>query len=372
MRLTQRTDPTRRSAREPSPLRMRGRSLTLIAALGLSMLLLCMGLLGEGPSAPQVVSVQLPSAAPQLTEGAVVEVQARAEVTLRASLGAERGLPSLRGLMRESLTFVEAQLGISFTRPITVTLTPDASSMRRLAQEEQGWAPPEWANGLAYPKKRQIYLHMDHPAALERTLRHELAHVALADLKRLPLWLNEGVAVWTSERVSFERMRTLAQARLTGELLPISTLSRAFPSSPTRAQLAYAQSAHFVTHLADEHGAESLKGVLQDMRAGVTLREASERRFERPLHQLEARWRAQLTHGRLEGLSSLAQEGVPLALGLALTFMISLPLALWRRLSGRLEVVSLDQASASPPEQLAGVRLHQRAQPTTPPRGLEP
>jgi len=308
-------------------------------------------------------SAQAPRALRSLALKVTGEGTRGARITLQATPRAEAGLPKLKAMMSESLALVEAQLGMSLSEPITIKLAEDVEEMKALAKQEQGWSPPEWANGLAYPHKRVIYLHRDHDRGLERTLRHELAHIAVAELE-LPLWLNEGLAVWASERVSFERMKALAQARLTGDLIPISTLSRSFPSSPTRAQLAYAESAHFVTHLADQEGHAALHKLLRGLASGEPLARASELSFGRSLRELEGEWRAELTHGRLEGLSSLAQEGVPMALGLAFVTIIglisSLLLALKRRFSLALEEEPRSQAHK---ERLSGVRVLRRREP---------
>ena len=284
------------------------------------------------PEALSTTQVTLSSSG-GLVEGSG-EVTAQPLITLRATRNAQADLSALRSMLSESVSGVVERFGLPLEAPLTVTLCDDPESMRQLARAEQGWAPPEWANGLAYPKARVIYLHRDHHAGLKRTLEHELAHIALAELRTLPLWFNEGLAVWASERVSFERMKTLAQARLTGELIPITTLSRRFPASASRAQLAYAQSAHFVTSLADEHGEGRLRSTLQSLSVGEPLEEALHQHLGQGLGALEARWRSTLTHGRLEKLSSLAQEGVPMAIGLTLTLLLALILSVRKVIAG--------------------------------------
>lgn len=293
------------------------------------------------------------------TEGlSLSETPAARLITLRATPSAQADLPALKGLLQDSLQLVEQRFGLRFERGLTLTLCDDPESMRALAQRERGWAPPEWANGLAYPKERVIYLHRDHREGLARTLRHELAHIALADMKALPLWMNEGLAVWASEQVSFERMKTLAQARLSGALLPISSLTRRFPSSPSLAQLAYAQSAHFVTSLADEYGEEPLRETLRGLARGEGLEETLHQHLGHDLRSLEGRWRSALTHGQLEGLSSLAQEGIPMAIGLVTTLLIGLGLGFSSLIRGWWSGSRLKQSAPAPRrEQLIGVKI---------------
>lgn len=280
-------------------------------------------------------------------------------ITLRATPRASEALVTLKTLIKESVFHVEKRLGLPLTQSIQITVSENPKSMRALAQAEQGWSPPEWSNGLAYPKVRAIYLHQDHLAGLERTLRHELAHLALAELHTLPLWMNEGLAVWASESVSFERMKTLTQARLTGDIIPISSLKRSFPSSPSRAQLAYAQSAHLITYLADHHGEDHLRASLKTLSNQASLDTTFRKHFGLSLGELEGQWRAQLTHGRLEGLSSLAQEGVPMALGLILTIFIALVFALRGAIQTQWGRTHLPQERQR--EGLLGVRVQARS-----------
>jgi len=52
---------------------------------------------------------------------------------------------------------------------------------------------PGWGAALAFPESRTIVLRAD-AGDLERTLRHELAHLALhRQIRvRVPLWFDEG------------------------------------------------------------------------------------------------------------------------------------------------------------------------------------
>ena len=284
------------------------------------------------------------------------------------TLQAQRTPHALQPLLTEAGARVEERLGLSPPARFEVRLLDSAREMKRAAHEAHGWAPPEWANGLAYPREGVIYLHQDAPQALARTLTHELAHLALAPRPsssgsvgtQLPLWLNEGLAVWASEPVSFERMKTLTEARLSGRLLPFQHLTRAFPVSPSHAQLAYAQSVHFVTHIADTHGAPALRRFTRALLAGASLDEASEQAFERTFERLEGAWRASLTHSRWARFTLLAQEGVALALALSLALLIALFHGVRRSLNHRKQKEQEEKRArekGSHPPKLVGLRV---------------
>ena len=67
---------------------------------------------------------------------------------------------------------------------------------------------PSWGAAIAVPGARTILLRADE-GDLSRTLRHELAHLALheAVAVRVPLWFDEGYASWAAGE--WDRLGTL-------------------------------------------------------------------------------------------------------------------------------------------------------------------
>lgn len=121
--------------------------------------------------------------------------------------------------------------------------------------------PPEWAAGLAIPSRRTILLAPGN-ATWESTLEHELAHVAVAMAAgdgHVPAWFTEGIAVLTAEQWSIERATTLAQAAAFHDF---RSLDRSFPAAKSSADLAYAQSFHFVRWCRARWGVEVFRDVL--------------------------------------------------------------------------------------------------------------
>ena len=101
---------------------------------------------------------------------------------------------------------------------------------------------PEWAAGLALLDQNVILVRTANPE-WESTLRHELAHIAVALASggaRVPVWFHEGFAIATAEQWSLERAGTMIRAGLSGNIHPFEELRDRFlprlrrPTSPTR------------------------------------------------------------------------------------------------------------------------------------------
>jgi len=124
--------------------------------------------------------------------------------------------------------------------------------------ERRGEPPrnPEWAAGLAMYDVSAIVIRSANPE-WKSTLRHELAHMAV-DMatggRRLPRWFNEGFAIATAEQWSVERAATMIRAGLSGNFYDFAELTTSFPAAASSADLAYAQSFHFVRYIQQSHG----------------------------------------------------------------------------------------------------------------------
>lgn len=128
--------------------------------------------------------------------------------------------------------------------------------------------PPEWAAGLAIPSRRTILLAPGNPT-WEATLRHEMAHLAVAIAaggQPVPAWFNEGFAVATAEQWGLDRATTMITAGITGEFHDFADLDRGFPAAQSMADLAYAQSFHLVRYCRQRFGDDVFRRILARMR----------------------------------------------------------------------------------------------------------
>jgi hypothetical protein len=153
---------------------------------------------------------------------------------------------------------------------------------------------------LAMPARDLIvidYSRMKHLLTLDTTLRHEMCHLMLhrnIPTAGLPRWLDEGVCQWVSAGMSelmIDAGKTdLEGAMLAEQLLPLSQLSTTFPADASSLSLVYQQSRSVIDYIDNEFGSSRLLTLLEYLREGVSLEEASQRSLSLSVVELERKW----------------------------------------------------------------------------------
>jgi len=121
--------------------------------------------------------------------------------------------------------------------------------------------------------------------------------VALHDAVRghpVPLWFNEGFAVFASGESSIVRLQTLWTATLAGTLIPLTRLESAFPRDPQTASIAYAEAADVVRYLVRTEDRYRFDGLVSRLSKGVDFGAALAGAYGIDLANLESEWRADL------------------------------------------------------------------------------
>lgn len=128
---------------------------------------------------------------------------------------------------------------------------------------------PEWTLAVALPRRNAIVIKSPgwHKSgkSINEVLQHELSHLFLVsymDEQYLPLWINEGFAVWKSEKWGWDDRILLARAVLTGSLLSLAKIDSLNHFSESKAHLGYAQSFLGVSYINSEYGEENFKELL--------------------------------------------------------------------------------------------------------------
>ena len=135
---------------------------------------------------------------------------------------------------------------------------------------------------------------------LERTLRHEYGHVLVTQLSRghVPVWLNEGVAIWCEEDREGEREDWAYQTLANQPLFALKELEGSFTAlPPERVHIAYAQSYLAVRDLVGESGGRSLHELLAALGSGKSLDEAFRSVYSRSMAGFESELINHLTNG---------------------------------------------------------------------------
>jgi peptidase MA superfamily protein len=175
--------------------------------------------------------------------------------------------------------------------PLQLIVVPDG---RRLDSLSLGRAP-SWGAAVALPGARTILLRADGDN-LYRTLRHELAHLALhqAVAVRLPLWFDEGYAAWAAGE--WERLGALELnlAVIRGAVPDLRGLDGALRGSANTADAAYALAASAVTELSRRNPSGTLGPLLQHLMAGTDFEASVHATTGLTLAQFEQEWRRTL------------------------------------------------------------------------------
>lgn len=236
----------------------------------------------------------------------------------------------------------KAQIDDAFAQPVlskvTVRIAPTFGDMARLAPEDA--PPPGYASGVAYHGRHLVLLTMMSPRGaeatdLDETLRHELAHVALEDAvggKHVPVWFNEGLAIWLSGEAPWARTQILAQATMQDRLIPLSDLDRSMPPNPFEVNIAYAESADFTAYLLRKSDRLRFNSMIERVREGQGFDRAVAEAYNADLRKLELEW-----HHKLERNYSV----VPILLGGSLLWVgvMALVVVAWAKRRKRTKAI---------------------------------
>ena len=232
--------------------------------------------------------------------------------------------------------------------PLRLIVVPDG---RRLDSLTLGRAP-RWGAAVALPALRTIVLRADADD-LPRTLRHELAHLALHQQveARVPLWFDEGYAGWAAgewDRLGALELN-LAVAR--GAIPGLRALDGALRGTETSADAAYALAVSAVTELARRNPSGSLAPLLTRLNEGAGFEAAVLATTGLTVDRFEEEWQRSVR--RRYGLATWLLAGG----GWALIAAAVLGLVHFRRRADRERREALDQGWEIEPEAVDGPEL---------------
>jgi hypothetical protein len=179
---------------------------------------------------------------------------------------------------------------------VEVRVAPTYGDMARLAPV--GAPPPGYASGVAYSRLHLVLITMLPPRGAEavdvpETFKHEMVHVALDDAtlgQHVPVWFNEGLAIYLSGEHSLARQQTLMSATFSGRLIPFADLDRSFPSETFDVNVAYAESADVMRFLMQRTDEIRFTAMVQRIREGQVFDRAAADAYGSDLRKLEFQW----------------------------------------------------------------------------------
>ena len=203
------------------------------------------------------------------------------------------------------------------------------------AQHSRGRAP-EWAAGLTILHDGVILIRLAPRGTArieaERTLAHELNHAALRRFSQgndFPHWFYEGLAMLATDDWGMQRAEVLGRASMAGQLLALDDLDHAFGRTGALVDLAYAESAHFVSWIANLKGDEAVRELIREVSAGMPFDDAFYKVYLRSPRAAFAVWHENMSRDESLLASIFSHDG--LFFFISLFAAGGLMVALWRR-----------------------------------------
>ncbi|MDA0710821.1 MAG: peptidase MA family metallohydrolase [bacterium] len=196
---------------------------------------------------------------------------------------------------------VRKKLGHIPAAAITVYLTPSQSSFDEVTRG----GLPHWSAAVAVPASRLIILKPGPIEHRAQTIQHEMSHVLLHSVvdDGVPVWFNEGVALWVSREWRLEQTASLFYAVLSGGLIPLSNIDSVLQFASVKADLAYSESLLAVLYLISLGGENALVAMISELSCQVPFDVALYRVTGKAPYEFEKTWN-QYVSGRF-GLTAL-------------------------------------------------------------------
>jgi acyl-CoA-binding protein len=265
------------------------------------------------------------------------------ELTLFWYKGGDSFARALMDACQEGLARLTQDIGTYLERPIKIYIYASTSDLQGAMIYSQ-----EWTGGVAFADFGISAISIP-PASLDwgkRALVHELTHLVVhqatfSPYGQLPLWLDEGLAMYSEGELDSDFRSCLEGAILEDELISVRSLCSPFSAYSEKACLSYAQSYSLVEYLLDNYGQDKMLDLLALLKQGSTYDEALTEVYGFDIDGLDARWRATLASHTV--IASKARQSHPaliavlaaLATVLILWGALALEKRIWRRSSGK-------------------------------------
>ena len=265
------------------------------------------------------------------------------ELTLFWYTGSDSFARELMDACQEGLARLTQDIGTYSERPIKIYIYASDSDLKGAMISSN-----EWSGGVAFTDFGIIAISIS-PSELDwgkGALVHELTHLIVRQATfspygRLPLWLDEGLAMYNEGELDPVLRSRLEEAISKNELISVRTLCSPFSAYSEKAYLSYAESYTLVEYLLDNYGQGKMLDLLALLKQGNTYDEALTKVYGFDIDGLDAVWRATLTSPTV--IASEAQQSHPaliatlaaLATALALWGALALEKRTWRRSSGK-------------------------------------
>ena len=180
-----------------------------------------------------------------------------------------------------------------------------ATNMEEFLNLQPGqYQAPFWAAGISYSRLNLIILQVkggkeDRVRDIETVFRHEFAHLALfwaaGEKITIPLWFNEGYAMFEADEWGFGCISTLMKASVADRLYTLADLTNNFPRDTREVNVAYCQSIDFFSYFMQEYQLAGFRKLMGFILQGISIEDAIYRSTGISLPKLERNWLRDIT-----------------------------------------------------------------------------
>jgi hypothetical protein len=200
---------------------------------------------------------------------------------------------SLMSTAQDSLVKLKADTGAALSKMVNIYIYGSA-------QDLQGAMvyPQEWTGGVAYTSYGIIAIGIptNQLSWGQGAMTHELTHQAIFQVtfnpyNDLPVWLNEGLAMYAEGPLSAVYVNMLNIAIKNNGLFTVKTLASPFSAFPDKANLSYAESYGFIDYLVSTYGSAKMSQLLEIFHQGSDFDPAFQSVFGFDMDGLYAKWK---------------------------------------------------------------------------------
>jgi hypothetical protein len=202
-----------------------------------------------------------------------------------------------------ALDSLQTILNAQIDQPVRIYVYANNRDMRSALQANE----VEWVGGQANTQLGIIVAAIEpgDTSEVRRIIPHELSHQVFHQAVDNPyggdpLWLNEGLAVYSQETADPGFDELVDNAAREGRLVPLEALAASFPADPDLAYQSYAQSRSMVEYIIDTYGTEKMQALLAAFREATPVETALQEVLGVGVDELDTAWRATLPAQELE------------------------------------------------------------------------
>lgn len=182
---------------------------------------------------------------------------------------------------------------------VNIILPDSPSRYREITQSYL----PDWSGAVTFGNERKIILkpsdYFDYNESRE-TLLHELVHIYFADMQVdtiLPLWLNEGVAMYLSRKsISWNESIILGNMIIGGNVIALDEIDSLLGFGYVKAHTAYLEALLAVQYLVEKYGEGIIGYIINSVEEEHSFSDALKRNIGQDIFDFEVGWNIYLKH----------------------------------------------------------------------------